>query len=112
MNHVYEYKITNLMNNDDKLKTTVQALDQKIIIKEKKEKGKNKTYVSGLTAIDNDTNTKVGAEKLGKTLKTKFGCGCHVVEEDKSFCLVFQGYHRDKIANYLKEKYPQIKISN
>src|ERR1700744_2628882 len=100
---------------------------KKIIIKEKKEGNKNKTYVTGITAIDGITSKKT-AEEFAKKLKTRFGCGCKVDSvtskkdgEDKSdeekteerkqkdeLVLIFQGNHKDKISRYIKENFPKV----
>ena len=92
-------------------KISLREFDKKIIIKEKVEKGKKKTIISKIESIDGYENNKKSYEEFGKQLKTKLGCGCSVLTEENTIELVFQGYHKEKIINYMKEKYPKLKIS-
>jgi translation initiation factor 1 (eIF-1/SUI1) len=108
-----ENKVTLEINNQiDKNKIDLTEFDKKIIIREKVERGKKKTIIEGLISIETIENTKKSHEELGKKLKIKFGCGCHVLEEEKGkFVLIFQGYHKDKITKYIKTNYPKVTIS-
>jgi translation initiation factor 1 (eIF-1/SUI1) len=93
-------------------KKNLIALDKKIVIKEQKEKNKNKTYVSGLSSIDGLDKMKA-LEQFAKKLKTKFGCGCNITPDEKNakkFILVLQGNHKESISRYLKELYPKVII--
>lgn len=89
--------------------TNISALDKKVIIKEKIEKGKNKTVVTGLELVE-ELSTEKGLRNFAKKIKTGFGCGCHMTKDDvsKQNILIFQGNHRNKIKALIKEKYPNI----
>lgn len=93
------------------LSANLSAIDNKIVVKEKKEKNKNKTYITGISAIN--LNTKKEAEEFAKKLKIKFGCGGKVDKEEESekLLIVFQGNHRDKICKYIRENYPTVPTS-
>ena len=86
-------------------------IDKKVSIKEKVERGKKKTVVSGLEMID-DLATEKGLKDFAKKLKTGFGCGCQITkdEDTKKDILIFQGNHRDKIYTFIKKAYPNTQI--
>jgi translation initiation factor 1 (eIF-1/SUI1) len=90
----------------------ISELSKSIVIKEVKIKNKNKTYISGLDAIEG-FNTKKIVEKFATLLKVKFGCGCKVEPDEtnnEKFVLIFQGNHKEKITSFIKEKYPTVRF--
>jgi translation initiation factor 1 (eIF-1/SUI1) len=113
---------TNSSKMDDRILTTnieatvqqaniLAMIDRKVVIKEKIEKGKKKTYVIGLELID-DLNTTKRLKEFTKKLKTNFGCGCQLTKDDnKKDLLILQGSHKEKITIYIKSKYPSVQIT-
>lgn len=93
-------------------KVSLVDIDKKITIKEKKDKNKNKTYVSGIEAID-EFATKKGVDELTKTLKMLFGCGGNIESDTKTKrnVMVLHGNHKEKLLKYFKTKYPKIQIT-
>lgn len=90
----------------------VSMIDKKVVIKEKIEKGKKKTVVSGLEIIEELSSDK-GLRNFSKKLKTTFGCGCQLTidTDTKQKILIFQGNHKDKIRALIKDKYPNIQVA-
>ena len=102
-----------LDNQDTSHKKNLIELDKKVIIKEQKEKNKNKTYVFGLSAIEGLEKRKA-LDNFAKLLKNKFGCGCKIEPDEKresQSVLVFQGNHKLNISRFIKEQYPKVIVS-
>lgn len=87
----------------------LENLDKKLIIKEIKEKGKNKTFIQGFNLYD-EFKDNDSLKKFMKELKNKFACACTLLVENNQSKLMLQGFHKDKIREFMKEKYPKIKI--
>ncbi|ARF08867.1 translation initiation factor SUI1 [Catovirus CTV1] len=97
-----------MINTKSEQLELLESLDKKIIIKEVKEKGKNKTYIQGFQSYEEFKDSEV-LKKAVKDMKNKFGCACTIVNENNQYKLMLQGFHKEKIKNYFNEKYPNVK---
>ena len=81
---------------------TLSDIDKKIIIKQYKEKNKNKTCINGLF----DFVSEKDMQDLVKSLKKKLGCSGTIFEdpETKIKKIVFSGNHFEEIKELLIEK--------
>ncbi len=90
------------MDNTIEQQTVLEEFDKKIILKYKKIKNKNKTYVYGLEKIIIE---KDNLEIFLKKIKKKLGCGGILgIDEEKNNYIEFMGDHRDKIKSILLEE--------
>lgn len=88
------------MDNGSNSQNVLEGLDQKITIKFKKFKGKNKTYIYGLESLLD--NQKL--DDFLRKIKKKLGCGGVLTEdEDKIQMIEFMGDHRLKIKEIILE---------
>jgi translation initiation factor 1 (eIF-1/SUI1) len=87
----------------------LQDLDKKVIIRFKKLKGKNKTYIYGLDKIVEKTKL----DEFLKKIKKKLGCGGFFAnDEDGNNIIEFMGDHRLVMKELIQEEkfMPNIKI--
>lgn len=90
------------MDNNLEQQNILDEYDKKVILKFKKIKNKNKTYVYG---IDKILIEKDKLENFLKKIKKKLGCGGILgIDEEKNTYIEFMGDHRDKIKNILIEE--------
>ena len=90
------------MDNTSEQQNILNEFDKKVIIKYKKVKNKNKTYVYGLDKIITE---KSKLEDFLKKIKKKLGCGgVFDVDEEKNNFIEFMGDHRTKIKEILVEE--------
>lgn len=92
-------EISNIGDTSSK-KNTIINIDNKVEIKNQKEKKGTRTYIIGLEHFLSSDE----CNELCKTLKKKLGSACVIKEEDEIKQYGFQGNHIDNIAKYLKEK--------
>lgn len=86
----------------------LENLDKKLVIKEIKEKGKKKTFIQGFNLYEEFKDNE-NLKKFVKEMKNKFGCACTSITENNQQKLMLQGFHKEKIKDFIKEKYPKIK---
>ncbi len=85
-------------NSDEQV--ALNQIDTKVILKFKKCKGKNKTYVYGLEVV----LEKQKLDDFLKKTKTKIGCGGVFSVDDQGVKMIeFMGDHREKIKEFLLE---------
>jgi translation initiation factor 1 (eIF-1/SUI1) len=90
------------MENISEQQNIFNELDKKVILKYKRVKNKNKTYVYGLEKMITD---KDKMEDFLKKIKKKLGCGgIQGVDEEKNNYVEFMGDHRIKIKDILVEE--------
>lgn len=88
------------MENVSTQQNVLEELDKKIIIKFKKFKGKNKTYVYGLENLLDEQKL----EEFLKKIKKKLACGCVFTEDaEKVKMIEIMGDHRLKIKEIIVE---------
>jgi translation initiation factor 1 (eIF-1/SUI1) len=86
------------MDNGSNSQNVLEELDKKLIIKFKRFKGKNKTFIYGLENILDSQKLDVFLRKI----KKKLGCGGVLTEdEDKIKMIEFMGDHRLKIKEII-----------
>lgn len=85
-------------NTDEKV--LLNQIDTKVIMKFKKFKGKNKTYIYNLDQV----LEKQKLDDFLKKIKKKLGCGGVFSVDDQSVKMIeFMGDHREKIKEFLLE---------
>jgi translation initiation factor 1 (eIF-1/SUI1) len=90
------------MDNSSDQQNILNEFDKRVILRYKRVKNKNKTYVYG---IDKLLVEKDKLEDFLKKIKKKLGCGGILgVDEEKNNYVEFMGDHRDKIKNILVEE--------
>lgn len=102
-------KLTQPLNLGNEKNQILQNLDKKVVVKELRERGKNKTFIQGLNLYDEFKEID-NLKKFIKEIKEKFACGCTIVTNDNQQKLLLQGNHKDNITKFIKEKYSKIKI--
>lgn len=76
----------------------LQELDQRVVLRFKKIKGKNKTCIYGLEKVLD----KPKLEDFLKNIKKKLACGGLFTEDDDKIMMIeFMGDHREKIKKIL-----------
>lgn len=88
------------MDNNSNEQVALNQIDTKVILKFKKFKGKNKTYIYGLEQV----MEKQKLDDFLKKIKKKLGCGGVFSEDDQNVKMIeFMGDHREKIKEFLLE---------
>jgi len=90
---------------DVSLSNILNDIDRKVIIREIKEKGKNKTIITNITDYDEFKNENYLKDFI-KEIKTKYGCGTVLIDGK----IVIQGYHKNNTSEMLRKKIKGINI--
>ncbi len=86
------------MENVSTPQNVLEEFDKKIVLKFKKFKGKNKTYVYGLESVLDEKQV----DEFLKKIKKKLGCGGVLTEDDEKVKMIeFMGDHRLKIKEII-----------